>query len=151
MKRNSLSFLALMVIVVLMGACNNNVWDELPSPIANFISEYFPFGEVNTYTVTKDGSVVTIKNGATLKYDNNYEWTDVNGNGQILPEQFLYDNLPPVLYNYIQEMEADNSVYRVIRTDRIIKVEFHDSEVEYDETTGTITYPSVSSNSVLSF
>lgn len=151
MKRNGLTFLALMVIVLLMGACNNNVWDELPSPIVKFVSEYFPFGEVSSYKVTESGSEVNIKNGATLKFNKDYEWVDVNGNGQELPQQFIYDKLPPVLFNYIQEMEADHSVYRVVRLANIIKVYLLDSDIEYDESTQTITYPSITSKSVLPF
>ena len=80
MKRNTLNFFALMAIIIMMAACNNDAWDELPRPIASFISEYFPFGEVESYRTGDNGSVVQIKNGATLMFDTSYEWTDINGN-----------------------------------------------------------------------
>lgn len=151
MKRNTLTSLFLAVIVIMMGACNNSVWDELPSPIVSFVCEYFPFGEVNSYTVCKSGSTVNIKNGATLKFDNDYEWTDVNGNGEVLPQNFLYDKLPPVVYEYIEAIEHVNEVYRVSRDSKVMKVDFHDSIIEYDESTGTITYPAATSTGELLF
>lgn len=142
MKRNTLSFLALMVVIVMMGACGNNAWDELPSPIVAFVSEYFPFGEVESYKVDDNGvATVQIKKGATLKFDKNYEWIDINGNGSTLPQQFLFDKLPPLLYDYIEARESLLDVYSVSRTTNIITIEFLDSRIEYDESTGTITSP----------
>ena len=141
MKRNTFSLIALFVIILMMGACSSNAWDELPSPIVSFVDEYFPFGEVESYTSTKDGSVVQIKKGATLTFNNDYDWVDINGNGQTLPQNFLYNKLPPVLYDYIESIEHVGDVYRVSRSGKMISVEFHDSNIEYDETTQTITYP----------
>lgn len=140
MKRNTLSSLALAVIIVMMGACNNDLWDELPESIANFISEYFPYGELESYTDNDDGTaVVNIKHGATLTFDRDYEWIDVNGNGVVLPQQFLYDRLPEALYRYIESAEAQNSVYRVVRTRAMIVVTLLDSSIDYDQSTGRIT------------
>ena len=88
MKRNTLTSLALLVIVALMGACGNNAWDELPSDVANFVNMYFN-GEVQSYTETDTGSVVKLRNSATLTFDSNGQWTGVDGNGVPLPQQFL--------------------------------------------------------------
>lgn len=144
MKRNTITSFALFVVILMMGACGNNAWDELPRSISSFVSEYFPFGEVQSYTEVKNGSIVKIKNGATLTFDQNYEWTDVNGNGTVLPQNFLFDKLPDTLYDYIESMESVNDVYRVSRSANIITVEFPDSTITYDSDTGTITYPSAS-------
>ncbi len=141
MKRNTLCLVALFALILMMGACNSNAWDDLPSPIASFVNEYFPFGEVESYTETKTGSVVQIKKGATLTFNKDYDWTDINGNGQTLPQNFLYDKLPPVLYDYIESIEHVGDVYRVSRSGDTISVEFNDSEIEYDETTQTVVYP----------
>ena len=85
MKRNTLSSVALALVILLMGACNSDAWDELPSAISSFVSEYFPFGELQSYSENGGVEVVQIKKGATLTFDKNYEWTDVNGNGVVLP------------------------------------------------------------------
>ena len=144
MKRNTLTSLALFVVMIMMGACGNNAWDELPRSISSFVSEYFPYGEVQSYTEINNGSVVKIKNGATLTFDRNYEWIDVNGNGTVLPQNFLFDKLPSTLYDYIESMESVNGVFRVSRSANIINVEFLNSAITYDDDTGTITYPSAS-------
>ena len=141
MKRNTLTLIALFAIILMMGACNSTAWDELPSPIASFVDEYFQFGEVESYTDTTNGSVVQIKKGATLTFNKDYDWIDVNGNGIPLPQNFLYDKLPPVLYDYIESIEHVGDVYRVSRTTDLITVKFHDSEITYDVDTQTITYP----------
>ena len=151
MKRNTLNFFALMAIIIMMAACNNDAWDELPRPIASFISEYFPFGEVESYRTGDNGSVVQIKNGATLMFDTSYEWTDINGNGVPLPQNFLYDKLPDILYRYVESIEMTGSVYRVINESYRIILDFHDSQIEYDKRTRTITYPAADENSVLMF
>ncbi len=141
MKRNTLPSIALTVVIILMGACNSDTWDELPTPIANFISEYFPFGELESYTESNGVEVVKIKKGATLTFDSNYDWTDVNGNGSLLPQQFLYDDLPDVLYRYLEGLMLQNSVYQVTRTADYITVELLDSQILYNQHTGSITYP----------
>lgn len=141
MKRNSLTSIALCVVILLMGACNSDTWDDLPSAISRFVSEYFPFGELSSYTENNGVEVVQIKKGATLTFDSDYEWTDVNGNGSVLPQQFLYDQLPSTLYRYIESIEGQYSVYRVVRTPRQITVTLFDSELIYNQNTGEVSYP----------
>lgn len=133
--------LALAVLIIIMGACGDDAWDEMPTSISNFVSQYFPFGEIQSYTETADGSVVHIKNGATLTFDRNYSWVEVNGNGATLPVEFLYDCLPESLYDYVESIDSLNDVYRVSRQSRIITIELSDAKITYDEVTGTITYP----------
>lgn len=146
MKNNTLSSIALGIIIILMGACDNDAWDDLPSAISQFVSEYFPFGELQSYTSENGVETVVIKNGATLVFDRNYEWTDVNGNGEILPQQFLFDKLPSKLYRYLESVEAQNDVYRVWRTADMITVMLNDSYLTYDLQAGEITYPEVGEN-----
>lgn len=143
MKRNSAMSLALGFVILLMGACNSDTWDELPSAIAKFVSEYFPFGELESYTESDGAEVVRIKKGATLTFDRNYEWTDINGNGSVLPQQFLYDQLPDSLYAFLEERQEQNSVYRVTRTPEYIKVDLLDTVVTYNQNSGEISYPEV--------
>lgn len=57
----------------------------------------------------------------------------------VLPQQFLYDRLPEALYRYIESAEAQNSVYRVVRTRAMIVVTLLDSSIDYDQSTGRIT------------
>ncbi len=139
MKRNTLTSLALLVIVALMGACGNNAWDELPSDVANFVNMYFN-GEVQSYTENDSGSVVKLRNSATLTFDSNGQWTCVDGNGVPLPQQFLFDRLPSPLYRYIESVEQTLDVMKVQRTTVGYKVWFADSAINYDNVTETISY-----------
>lgn len=147
MKRNTVSSILLGIIIILMGACNSDTWDELPSAISQFVSEYFPFGELSGYSSKGGVEVVQIKKGATLTFNSDYDWTDVNGNGVVLPQNFLYDELPQRLYNYIESIEVQNSVYRVRRTPDLITVDLLDSQLTYDQHSGDITYPPASKQS----
>ena len=139
MKRNTLTSLALLVIVALMGACGNNAWDELRSDVANFVNMYFN-GEVQSYTETDTGSVVKLRNSATLTFDSNGQWTGVDGNGVPLPQQFLFDRLPAPLYRYIESVEQTLDVMKVQRTTEGYRVWFADSAINYDNVTETISY-----------
>ena len=142
MKRNTLTALALLVVILMMGACGNNAWDELPTSISRFVTWYFPEGEIESYSTSSQGSTVQIRNGATLKFNNEYEWTEINGNGVPLPDMFLSNQLPEPLYTYIEEMEQQRDVMLLKRTPQVITVEFRDSEIDYDRSTQTISYPS---------
>ncbi len=141
MIRRFLRLVTTSLLIVVMGACGNNAWEELPSSIVAFVTQYFPYGEIQSYTESSEGSVVKVKNGATLAFDKNYAWTDVNGNGVPLPGDFLFDQLPGDLYDYIESIEGVGDVYRVSRRSRIVTVEMLDNTLTYDEITGTITYP----------
>lgn len=142
MRRNTILTTALGLIILLAGACNSDTWDEMPQAIANFVSEYFPFGELESYTESNNIEVVKIKKGATLTFDSNYQWIDVNGNGSVLPSQYLYDQLPDALWRYIEEGENQNNVYRVQRSGGYITILLHSTEIKYNQDTGEITYPS---------
>lgn len=142
MKQNRLAIVGIFVAILSVGACSDSVWNELPRPIAQFVAKYFPFGDVVTYSTSKDGNTtVEIKNGATVVFNKEYVWVDVNGNGSVLPQMFLFDQLPEPLYNYLQEMESVADVYRVTKNDDMEKVLLTDTYVEYNIKSGRITYP----------
>lgn len=142
MRRNTILTSAIGLIILLAGACNSDTWDEMPQSIANFVSQYFPFGELESYTESNGVEVVKIKKGATLTFDSNYQWIDINGNGSVLPSQFLYDQLPDALWRYIEEGENQNNVYRAQRSGGFITLLLHSTEIKFNQDTGEITYPS---------
>lgn len=71
--------------VIFLGACSNNLWDEVPTPIASFIEQYFPGSGVKEFSETDTSYRVKINNGATLVFDSEYGWTSINGNWVHLP------------------------------------------------------------------
>ena len=143
MNRNTICSLLLLSIVVMMGACHDDAWESVPTPIMDFLTKYFPLNEVQSYTDDNKGTLtVQIKNGAKIVFDDNYGWMHIESNGIPLPSQVLYDELPAPLYNYIQEMEQTQSVFGLKREASTITVYFHDTAVNYNIATERITYPS---------
>ncbi|MDE7411424.1 MAG: hypothetical protein K2M94_05230 [Paramuribaculum sp.] len=128
------------VFVLMAGACSsNNEWNELSSPISAFVTRYFPFSVVQSYSKDKNVSTVILKYGPKLTFNASDVWLDVDGRGDVLPEDFLFDQLPDMLYDYLESMEELNMVYRVNRADRIIDVYLANDKVQYDELTMTIS------------
>ncbi len=78
------SLYAIVVLLILM-ACSSTVWDDVPTSIKEFISSYWPGASVSDYDERNGNYYVTIKNGATLVFDANYQWTSINGNGVPIP------------------------------------------------------------------
>ena len=149
--KNSFGLIALMALVLMMGACNEDDYNELPDSVARFVSEYYPFTEVSGYTMSEGNYVVDMKNGATLVFDSSLAWIDVNGNGSAIPETFIYNCLPETLYRYIQEMGLVQSVYRVTRNSEYITVYTIDTYFRYDIASLQITYPSARGIAALYF
>ncbi len=130
--------------VLLLAACSDTVWDQLPSSVSDFVTEYYPGADIKAYTTDADGNqTVTIKDGASVTFDSDNQWTEINGNGSPLPEVLVNDQLPATLYNYLQELIAENSVYKISRTSREYTVTLADSIIDYDVATGKISYASL--------
>lgn len=135
-------FAPLLTALMMVGACSDDdAWDELPSAISNFISEYFPGVGVSSYDEVGDSYRVQVRNSATLVFDNDYHWTEIAGNGVPLPEVLMYDQLPPALYNYIQGLEQQAEVYGVKRDKDSYTLTMHDTVITFDAGTGKISYP----------
>lgn len=141
-RRNTPVLLSVLMGLILAGACSNSLWDELPSPIARFIAEYFPGSGVKSYDIGNDSTYhVRIDNSVSLVFNQALDWTVVDGNGGTLPEVFVQDQLPPALFRYIQEGEDAGNVFRVSRDTTYYKVTLHDTVLTYEIETGRITYP----------
>lgn len=145
-RRLFMAFAALVFLSVT--SCGDSELDELPSRIQNFITTYYPNASVESVSEISSGYVARIRNGATLTFDSESNWVDINGNGELIPSVLLYDQLPTKLYEYLLTMEKLNGVYRLQRNDKEIIVTLHDTYLTYDRATETIRYPSVPSTVV---
>jgi hypothetical protein len=142
MCRKQILFLApLLIFILSVGACSNSVWDEVPSPISAFISEYFPSSGVSTFNDNEDNYYVKIKNGATLIFDKEYKWLEIDGNGVPLPETLAYNQFPPALFNYLQSIEQQSDVYSVKRDKYYYRLTMENTVISYDISTGKVSYP----------
>ncbi len=128
-----------LTILLLLIACSNSLWDELPSPISTFISTYYPMSGISKYDESNGNYYVTIKNGATMMFNSNYEWININGNGTTLPEIFVTDKLPEKLVKYLTELEMTNEVYAAENEPREIILSMLNFKIKYIKETGEIS------------
>lgn len=134
-KKELLSIVGLMLLI----ACSSSLWDDLPEPIATFISTYYPMSGISEFSEHNDTYYVTIKNGATMTFDSNYNWLEVNGNGVVLPELFVQDALEPKLVQYLMELEMTDEVYSAKNDPREIILDMLDYKIRYIKETGDIS------------
>lgn len=128
-------FLLTTVAMTIFAGCqSDNEPEFLPEEITQFMQFYFA-GESFTSTATDSGYTITVHDGATIKFNTDNQWTDINGNGVPLNDMLIYNILPNPLYGYTQEMEATDGVYRVTRLMSVYTVYFLDSSVSYDAST----------------
>lgn len=135
--------LAAMLTVATLQGCSDadNAWDSLPPLISRFLAMYYPEQGVTKYVEDDSAYYVDLKDSASLIFNASQEWTSVNGNGGTLPQMFLFDQLPPALYAWLQENEAVDGVYRATRTASVYELTLAGDIVDYSIDTGLITYP----------
>ncbi len=140
MKTLISSIVLLFSLTIGLVACgdDNDYTGNVPTQIQEFVSEYFPDQAISDYS--DNGSVYRVKlhNSAAISFDDNYKWLSVNGYGNTLPQMFLFDQLPPALFSYIQEMQAVEGVYSVTRDSASYTVSLINSTVTYDIKTGVV-------------
>ena len=132
-------YLFTIVGLLILFSCSSSLWDELPGPISEFLSTYYPSSTISSYSEHNGEYYVTVKNGASLTFDSNYHWTLINGNGEVLPQVFLYDQLPPALYQYIESLEALDDVYVASNNARNCMLTLKGCTVDYIYETGKIS------------
>lgn len=122
------------------GCSDNNNYDELPRPIAQFVSQYWPNSDIVSYSQpAKDDYQVIIKNGPSLHFDAEYQWTSVEGNGLPLPETFVFNCMPAPLYRYLESTQQTSQVFSVKRDARYYYLDMFDSDIDYSINSQTVT------------
>ena len=129
-------------------ACSSENWETIPKPIADFLTEYFPLQAVSNCGYSDDVWHVKLRNSVALTFDDRYKWTSINGYGNTLPETLLFDELPPALYAYLQELSLTDGVYSVKRDNYVYNITLLDSSVTYTIATGIVT-PDVPASSTI--
>ena len=86
-RLEKLTLLPLLVILLFMGACSNNEWDEIPYP------DHIVYRTILSRKRCEEllserlhGYKVKITNGASLSFDTEYSWTFIDGGGVRLPK-----------------------------------------------------------------
>lgn len=144
-KISNLLSLVVLGMIVVLGACSSDASEELPSAVSQFTTQYFPGIGVKSYNELSDGGcVVQLSGGPTLRFDSDYKWIDIDGNGVKLPQVLMYDQLPTELYEYLQATEQQTDVYVLKRDKYFYKLTMLDTVLTYDIATGKVTYPGAS-------
>lgn len=144
MKSSVNCLLILIVALFMFGAtsCASDAIDDTPSSVSGFITQYFPNVRVKSWTPIADGGhKAVLENSATIVFDKENKWIDIDGEGVTLPEVLIYDQLPPSLYSFLQAIEQQRGVYAVTRDNFYYKLRMLDTVLTYTIATEAITYP----------
>ncbi len=136
-SRFVLPLLAACALTWVVTSCkHSDLWDDMPGPIAEFINHYYPFSELDSFTKGSTTYHVRIDDGPGLTFGSDYAWIAVDGYGLPLPQVMLFDQLPPALYNYLQETERLNGVFSMERDNVDYTVTLLDGTLRYVIATG---------------
>ena len=132
MKR-LLNILVLFLAVTLTGCHDNDIYNEMPQEIELFTDRYFPDVAVSDFTHSGDTYHLTLRNGPGITFGPapDYSWIAVNGYGSTLPAVFMFDQLPPELYVYLQENQVTDGVYAVERDTVTYRLTLLDNTITY--------------------
>jgi len=135
----SLILLCTAMVFGIQSCSSNDLYDEMPTAVNMFISHYYPNSALASFSVTKTGYVAVIKNGPGITFNKDCSWTSIDGYGSVVPQVFLFDEVPPALYKYLQETEQLNSVFVITRDSKTYRLQLLDSALTYDIDTGNLT------------
>lgn len=136
-----LACLVLPLTSVLSGCSDSDseLWGEMPKKIVDFVTQYFPNTQVDSYAESSSTYHVRLKDGPGMTFDKNMDWIAVNGYGMPLPQVLLFDQLPPALYNYLDETDNLDAVFSIERSKTTYTVVLLDSTLTYNIDTEEIT------------
>ncbi len=139
-KHLAAALLCTFFLSVALGSCHNaELWDELSPQITSFINQYYPGSELNSVTHTGGTTYVRIDRGAGLTFDADNQWTAIDGYGLPLPQVLLFDQLPPRMYEYLQETSQTNAVFAITRDADTYTASLIENTLTYNTTTGSLT------------
>lgn len=140
MKKGLLYILLLIPIYIVWGCHDHEeVWNEIPQPIVNFIETYWPGTYAQDYYSDSDGRhVVRIAYGPGLVFSADYGWISVDGYGEPMPEQFLFDCMPQDLYRYLKETQLTDQVFEASRDARTYELTLLNEDIIYTIADGSV-------------
>jgi hypothetical protein len=128
----------IMAMTLLYSCQNNEYYNQLPEELTKFIAHYYPNTGIESYSHSNDKYVVILKDGPGLTFSSSYAWTDINSNGAVLPQVLLFDQLPPAVYQYLQETEQLHSVFAISRNKKEYTISLLDSMLTYNIATDSL-------------
>lgn len=139
MIKSKFIVLILPLFALILSCQGTDTYSDLPRPIAQFVSQYWPNPDVSSFSVLNDSTFeVRIKNGPTIKFNDEYDWILINGNGLTLPVILLYDCLPNKLYDYLLSGSMLDKCFVLERTSRSYDLTMLNDNITYDVRTNDI-------------
>ncbi|MDE6109120.1 MAG: PepSY-like domain-containing protein [Muribaculaceae bacterium] len=138
LKRLHILFIALLGITFAGCSTDDDVWDNVPTKIAEFINQYYPNSQLSTCEKTGSDWHVRIKDGVGITFNSQFAWTNIAGYGETMPQVLLFDQLPPALYSYLEEVQALDGVYGLERDSKQYVVALSNTSVTYDIDTESV-------------
>lgn len=123
----------------ILSACGEDVWDQLPAGVSQFLAQYFPGVGISSYSSSSAAYSVELRNDASLRFGSDLKWTEIDGNGSPLPQDLIYDQMPEAVYTYLEQGELTSGVFAVRRDAECYLITLHDSLIRYDIATRKIT------------
>lgn len=138
--RLALAAMACAVLMWVATSCrHSDLWSEMPQEISSFITHYFPFQELQSFDKGASIYHVRIDDGPGLTFDSECAWIAIDGYGMPLPQVLLFDQLPPKIYDYLQETEQINSVFSMERDKMSYMLTLLDDTLTYYIDSGELT------------
>lgn len=137
-KGGIIAIIALLGMLLFSG-CGNDDYNELPRQIQTFLNTYYPGEGVANFNESDGTYTVNLDRSATIIFNPDLIWISIDGNGETIPTQFLYDKLPSPLYAYIVSSDNLNEVYSVSWNAGIYQVKFLNNAITYDTVTEEIS------------
>ena len=102
---------------------------QLPQQVTKFISTKFKGQKIKYATKEKAGNAlkyeVLLVNGTEIEFDNNGNWTEIDGNSKALPNSFI----PQAIRNYVKANYKGQAIKEIKRNPNGYEIELS-NEVE---------------------
>lgn len=134
-------FKSLLILVFAFGlvSCGSDDDDQLigveqlPAQAVNFIDTHFPDAEILSITMDSNDSnskfEVKLNNGFDIDFDENGQWTEVEGHGQQVPDAII----PNPVLAYVQSHYPDAFIEEISKKNGKIKIDLsNDIDLVFD-------------------
>ncbi len=139
MKKFYFIFISLIALTISACSSNDDLYNEMPKAIETFVAQYYPNSQLESFTQSTGKYRLVLKNGPTMVFNNDYQWQTLNGNGSTLPGNFLFNEMPPEVYSYLQETESLNDVFSAERDNADYTIVLLNYTIHYNTSTGQLT------------
>lgn len=128
------------ILMPMLSYCTEDTdFDDLPAPIQKFVAKYYPEIAVEDYNFSNGVYTVSLRGSAMMHFDAQMVWTSVDGRGGVLPQMFLYDEMPEAVYEFTETTGSIGRVYSATRNSSMFALHLLDQDIVYDIASGQVS------------